>query len=112
SGELAIWADGTDQVRPGSFGESRTLSLQDVEVNFTKRRCLMHDAGAAVGRDEFGGHNAPGKVLLTAGLERAGDRAQRSVVIVERRHIAFAQELAAFNGAEHFELLLHLAGQR
>ena len=47
----------------------------------------MHDARAAVDRDELGRHDAPGQMLLPADAQRTLLVALRLVVVIERRLI-------------------------
>ena len=59
-GELAVGADGVDQLRTFVRRRNRLLlSSKHVVVDFAKRRRLMNDAGAAVGRDEVGRDDSP-----------------------------------------------------
>ena len=57
-------------------------------VDFAEGGGLVNDTGAAVGRDEVGGNDAPGDIFAAAGGERAFRVAGRFVEVVERRLIA------------------------
>ncbi len=99
--ELAVRRDGAKKFRGVPFDKALLLFRENVEVVFTERARLVHEARSGIGRDVSRGDDAPRAVNLAAVLESAFERTLILVEAVEWRLIAFVEKFGALAGTEN-----------